>query len=209
MRDDQLLYIKAHLEEYNAMLRDKLPEHIIKFILSSSKSPILTSNFGPYSASLIHAVSEQKHDIPLIWCDTGFNTQQTLNFADKLVTDLKLNLKKYKSDEVYTDYDIPQEPGKEFDQFVQQIKLKPFRRAIEEHEPDVWFTNIRKGQTPYRDSLDILSLTKDGILKVSPFYYWSDTQLRGYLSQNSLPNEFIYYDPTKPKSNLECGLQLK
>lgn len=209
MRNDQLLYIKAHLDEYNAMLKDKSPEHIIKFVLSSSTSPILTSNFGPYSASLIHALSNQKQDIPLIWCDTGFNTQQTLNFADKLVSDLGLNLKKYKPAKNYSADDIPQNPGEEFDRFVQHIKLNPFRSAIEEHEPDVWFTNIRKGQTVYRDSLDILSLTKDGILKVSPFYYWSDTQLRGYLSQHSLPNEFIYYDPTKPKSNLECGLQLK
>ena len=96
-----------------------------------------------------------------------------------------------------------------FQNFVNDVKLEPFKRALIEHNPDVWFTNIRRGQTAYRDTLDILSLTSDGILKVSPFYFWTDTELRGYLSQFNLPNEFIYFDPTKPKSNLECGIQFK
>ena len=209
MTDDQLLYIKAHLDEYNEMLRDKGPEHIIRFILSSSKRPILTSNFGPYSASLIHAVSKQRNGIPLIWCDTGFNTKQTVNFAKRIEESLPIDLKRYQPRKRYSEDELPSESGEAFQNFVNDVKLEPFKRALAEHNPDVWFTNIRRGQTAYRDTLDILSLTSDGILKVSPFYFWTDTELRGYLSQFNLPNEFIYFDPTKPKSNLECGIQFK
>ena len=90
--------------------------------------------------------------------------------------------------------------------FTEQVKLEPFKRAMAEHRPDVWFTNLRKGQTAHRDSLDILSLGSDGVLKVSPFFYWSDTQLDGYLSEYQLPNEHQYFDPTKVLENRECGL---
>ena len=90
--------------------------------------------------------------------------------------------------------------------FTEQVKLEPFKRAMEEHQPDVWFTNLRKGQTAHRDSLDIFSLGNDGILKVSPFYHWSDTQLDTYLDERGLPNEFKYFDPTKVLENRECGL---
>lgn len=204
MYNDQLIYIKANLEEYNRVLRDKSPQEIIKFLLSTATRPILTSNFGPNSASLIHAVSEQKSGIPLIWCDTGFNTPETLAYAKKLDERLSFSLKKYKAPISYERPLAHEEEG--FQEFVKAVKLDPFAKALKEHNPDVWFTNIRKGQTAYRDTLDILSLTKDGVLKVSPFYHWSEIELQGYLKQHNLPNEFNYYDPTKPKSNLECGI---
>jgi phosphoadenosine phosphosulfate reductase len=79
---------------------------------------------------------------------------------------------------------------------------------MEEHQPDVWLTNLRKGQTAHRDSLDILSLSKDGVLKVSPFFHWSDEQLDGYLKDHQLPNEHNYFDPTKVLSNRECGIHI-
>ena len=36
---------------------------------------------------------------------------------------------------------------------------------MQEHKPDVWFTNLRKGQTAHRASLDILSLSKERVEK--------------------------------------------
>ena len=58
----------------------------------------------------------------------------------------------------------------------------------------------------FRDNIDIVSVSKDGIVKVSPFYHWSDKELDEYLEMNKLPNEFTYFDPTKVDSNRECGL---
>jgi len=90
--------------------------------------------------------------------------------------------------------------------FTEQVKLEPFRRAMAEHQPDVWFTNLRKGQTAFRDSIDVLSRSADGILKVSPFYDWSDADLDQYLKEHHLGIETKYFDPTKVLGNRECGL---
>jgi phosphoadenosine phosphosulfate reductase len=92
--------------------------------------------------------------------------------------------------------------------FTEQVKLEPFSRAMKEHQPDVWFTNLRKGQTSFRNSIDIVSESKDGIIKVSPFYNWSDEALDRYLEAKNLSNEFTYFDPTKVESNRECGLHI-
>ena len=92
--------------------------------------------------------------------------------------------------------------------FTEQVKLEPFSRAMKEHQPDVWFTNLRKGQTSFRNSIDIVSKSKDGIIKVSPFYHWTDEALDTYLEENGLPNEFTYFDPTKVANNRECGLHI-
>jgi phosphoadenosine phosphosulfate reductase len=77
---------------------------------------------------------------------------------------------------------------------------------MQEHQPDVWFTNLRKGQTAFRDSIDMVSQDANGIVKVSPFYNFSDEDLDTYLNLHNLPNEHIYYDPTKVLENRECGL---
>ena len=101
---------------------------------------------------------------------------------------------------------IPDVNDPKHKEFTNQVKLEPFKRAMKEHQPDLWFTNLRQGQTAFRDSIDIVSQGANGVIKVSPFYYYSDAELDLYLEENKLPNEFKYFDPTKQLDNRECGL---
>src|SRR5699024_9228187 len=92
---------------------------------------------------------------------------------------------------------------------TQQVKLEPFQRPMKETQPDICFTNLRKAQSACRDTLDIVSKGEDGVLKVSPLFYWSDQELDIYLKENQLENEFKYFDPTKVLENRECGLHIQ
>jgi phosphoadenosine phosphosulfate reductase len=95
------------------------------------------------------------------------------------------------------------------DEFTREVKLEPFGRAMAEFAPEVWLTAIRKEQTPFRDSLDIV--TQDistGLIKVAPMFYWSELDLEEYLVENDLPIEEDYNDPTKVLKNRECGLHV-
>ncbi len=196
---------------YNEMLRSKSPKEITAWVLDFANSPIVTTNFGPFSASMLNLVTSVKSDIPVIWCDTGYNTSHTYLHAKQMSKALRLNLFTYVPLQTASQRDaffggIPKIGDPNHKIFTKQVKLEPFRRAMKFHRPDVWFSNIRKGQTAWRDTLDILSFTKDGLLKVSPFYNWSNDQLAEYLSKNNLPNEQKYFDPTKVLENRECGL---
>ena len=84
--------------------------------------------------------------------------------------------------------------------------ISGFKRAMKEIKPDLWITNLRKGQTKFRDNIDIVSESNKGLLKISPFYYWSDLELEDYMDENNLENEFDYFDPTKVDEKRECGL---
>ena len=200
----------SELNEQNKVLAVKSPNDIIYWALSITDKPIITTNFGPFSASLLYAVTNQSPKINVIWVDTGYNTSQTYKYALGLIKKLKLNIDIYvpKESVAYRDITlgIPTIEDPKLAIFTEQVKLEPFRRAMNIHKPDLWFTNIRKGQTAHRDNLDILSLSKDGILKVSPFYNYSDNDLKEYLQTHQLPNETRYYDPTKQVDNRECGL---
>lgn len=202
--------LNEQIKNLNSQFADSSPKEIIEWAIKQSNKAVVTTNFRPYEVAILEAVSAVKNDIPVVWCDTGYNTPNTYRHAEALTNRLNLNIKLYvpQQTSAYRDVvmGIPQIDSPEHAEFTEQVKLEPFRRAMAEHKPDVWFTNLRKGQTALRDSLDILSLSKDGVLKVSPFYHWDDTQLDAYLNEKNLPNEHKYFDPTKVLENRECGL---
>ena len=202
--------IKYSIKELNQRFETSSPSEIIKWALTKCKTPIVTTNFGPYSASLLHALSTIKSDIPVIWGDSGYNLNVTYRYAVTLSDQLDLDLKVYTPkftrgyiDASMGDYMADEKGHKAFTDLV---KIEPLKVAFEEHKPDVWFTNIREDQTDFRKGLGIFSRSKSGILKVSPFYKYSKDDLQSYLDKHSLPNELSYFDPTKIFENRECGL---
>ncbi|MCH4821815.1 phosphoadenosine phosphosulfate reductase family protein [Gramella lutea] len=204
-------YSAKELKALNSQLKGIDPSEVIRWVLVNSKKPVITTNFRPYEAAILHAVVSEKPDTTVVWCDTGYNTPQTYKHADAVIRQLGLNVKLYtpKQTAAYRDAlngGIPDVNSPQHEEFTRQVKLEPFQRAMAQQQPDVWFTNLRKGQTAFRDSIDILSYSKDGLLKVSPFYHWTDEKLDDYLKKYDLPNEFKYFDPTKVLSNRECGL---
>lgn len=198
------------LVKINKTLKDKTPDQIIEWALSVAKNPLITTNFRPYEVAILEAVAKQSPDIKVIWCDTGYNTRNTYVHANALIHQLSLNIKLYVPQQSTAHRDvtlgIPEVDTTEHKLFTEQVKLEPFRRAMQEHQPDLWFTNLRKGQTAFRDSIDIVSQDKNGLIKVAPFFYWSDEELDKYLEEKNLPNEHKYFDPTKVLENRECGL---
>ncbi|WP_026775646.1 phosphoadenosine phosphosulfate reductase family protein [Polaribacter sp. Hel_I_88] len=200
------------VDKINKELQDKSPSEIISWAISYAKNPIITTNFRPYEVAILNAVTEVKKDIKVIWCDTGYNTIQTYKHAEEIIQKLNLNIQLYVPKQTVAHRDVvlgvPSIDDEKHTLFTEQVKLEPFQRAMQEHKPDVWFTNLRKGQTAFRNSIDVVSISKDGIIKVSPFYNSSDEELDAYLEEKGLPNEFKYFDPTKVESNRECGLHI-
>ena len=199
-----------NLEKINATLKSLSPKEIAEWAFSLQKKTVVTTNFRPFEAAILHAVCTVKPSTDVIWCDTGYNTLNTYKHANSVIDQLQLNVHLYVPKQSVAHRNsimgIPEITDSNHKIFTEQVKLEPFTRAMKEHEPEVWFTNLRKDQTEFRNSIDIVSLSKDGIIKVSPFYHYSDTEMEIYLKENNLPNEFKYYDPTKVLANRECGL---
>ncbi len=203
-------FTQEEIAKYNEELKDKSPLEIVQWAVSKAKKPVVTTNFRPYEASILEVCVVAKADMPVIWCDSGYNTPNTYRHAEAVIAQLNLNVDLYVPQQTVAHRDVvmgvPGVDDPKHAEFTKQVKLEPFGRAMEAHKPDVWFTNLRKGQTALRDSLDILSLGANGVLKVSPFYNYSDAELDVYLEEKGLPNEYKYFDPTKVLGNRECGL---
>lgn len=203
------------LKAVNAELNKKTPQEIIQWALSLAKKTIVTTNFGPHEAAILNMVNEQAADMPVICVDHGYNTDATYRFAESVIQRLSLNMHYYtplvtakRREIIYGGFpSIDDEQA--HDDFTREVKLEPFSRAMSEFKPEVWLTAIRKEQTPFRDSLDIV--TQDittGVIKVAPLFYWTELDLEEYLVENDLPMEDDYFDPTKVLANRECGLHV-
>ncbi|NRD21318.1 phosphoadenosine phosphosulfate reductase family protein [Winogradskyella eckloniae] len=205
--------IDIDIDVWNKKLRDKTPVEIAEWALKLTDNYIVTTSFGIYSSVLLSTMSQLDKDIRVVWCDTLYNQPTTYEHAEKLIEKYNLNIHKYQS--LYTKEEIDATiglPSLEDDNhavFSEAVKLEPFRRALKEQNPDIWFTNIRVRQTEYRDKKDILSYSKDGILKVSPFYYWSNEDLDQYIEERQLAKNNYYFDPIKALLNRECGIHLQ
>jgi phosphoadenosine phosphosulfate reductase len=204
------------ISKANAELRNKSPLDIVNWAVAQAKGrAIVSTNFRPYEAVLLHLCVQVQPDIPVLWVDHGYNRPATYKHAEALKQLLKLNLKAYVPKLTAAHYDAAfggaPEPTPENEErikaFSTVMKLEPFQRGMKELAPTVWITALRKVQNPNRAGLDIVSEDKNfGVLKVSPVFYWSDADMEKYLKQHHLPNEWDYFDPAKADDKRECGL---
>jgi len=200
----------------NADLQNKPALDIVKWAIAHANGRALVStNFRPYEAVILHLVTRVQPDIPVLWVDHGYNRPATYKHAEDLKARLKLNIKAYLPKLTAAHYDavfggMP-EPTPENEErikaFSTVMKLEPFQRGMKELAPTVWLTALRKVQNPNRAGLDIVSPDGNfGSLKISPVFHWSDAEMEAYLKQHDLPNEWDYFDPAKADEKRECGL---
>jgi phosphoadenosine phosphosulfate reductase len=202
------------LARWNAELRDQSPLEITRWALAQSGGRALVStNFRPYEAVILHLATQIQPEIPVLWVDHGYNRPATYRHAEDLRQRLGLNLHAYlpRLTPAHRDAVFGPIPTTEDEaglkKFSALMKLEPFQRGMKEMAPTLWITALRKVQNPNRAGLDIVSEdTNFGALKVSPLFYTSDADLEEYLTRHNLPNEWDYFDPAKADEKRECGL---
>ena len=200
----------------NEQLREKSPQKVVEWAIAQADGrAIVSTNFRPYEAVILHLVTQVQPDIHVLWVDHGYNREATYTHAEELKARLNLNIQAFVPKLTAAHYDAAHggmpEPTEENEAAIKAfstvMKLEPFQRGMKELAPTVWFTALRKVQNPNRAELNIVSPDNNfGSLKVSPFFNWSDEEMEAYLEDHNLPNEWDYFDPAKADEKRECGL---
>jgi phosphoadenosine phosphosulfate reductase len=210
-RETNKMSAALQMLDENSLLSEQSPLEIVEWALSQNKKAIVTTSFGPFSAVMLHLATRVKADVPIIWVDSGYNTLETYTYAEGLIKDLNLNIEVFIPEMTAARRSaimngIPAVDSDLHAEFTRQVKLEPFQRMISKIDPDIWLTAIRKDETDFRKTLDVVSEGPNGIIKVAPFLNWSEVDMEGYLYEHNLPQVSKYKDPTKAEENRECGL---
>lgn len=204
--------MEIDFDTVNASLRHASARDIVQWALGLGEKTIATTSMGRNAAVMLHLVSEVDKSLPTVWVDTGYNLRDTYVVAERLIRDLQLDMHVY-SPQMTSERrnaimgGIPTVDEEERHQeFTRQVKLEPFAQALQDFQPEIWLTGIRREETEHRKNLDIVSLDNRGIIKVAPIFYWSEDDVEDYMEQYQLPTCRHYFDPTKVHDGRECGL---
>jgi len=204
--------VDLDFDTVNNTLRNASAGEVIAWALCLGRRTVATTSMGRNAAVMLHLVSQVDKSVPTIWVDTGYNLRDTYVVAERLIRDLEVNIQVYSP--VMTSErrnalmgGIPTVDEVERHQdFTRQVKLEPFERALQDFQPEIWLTGIRRDETEHRRTLDIVSTDGRGIVKVAPIFYWSDEEVDAYMERFDLPTCKHYFDPTKVHDGRECGL---
>ena len=186
---------------------------LVRWALGLQLPAIVTTNFRPYEAVLLHLVAQERPDVPVVWMDHGYNTEATYRYADEVARRLQLPLRIYqplrsRAHREAVDGPVPALDDPRHAAFTEEVKLEPFARALREMAPRVWFTALRASDSAVRAQMQPVSVNPDGLIKVAPLLHWTAKDLYQYCEAHGLPNNFDYVDPTKGEAQRECGLHL-
>jgi phosphoadenosine phosphosulfate reductase len=167
------------LPEYESLNADALVDRVLAQAAAAPKKalPCITCSFQAEDMIVLHLLRKRLPEIPVLFLDTGYHFAETYTYRDKMVTDWKLKLENLASKQSVPEQEAEfgilnrTDPAK----CCQLRKVEPLFGALEKY--DVWFTGLRREQSPTRKNLKAVEhhLLPSGktLLKVSPLAAWS------------------------------------
>jgi len=167
---------------------------VIERVLAENKGPAcITCSFQAEDMIVLDLLRKKKPRIPVLFLDTGYHFAETYAYRDKMVKAWDLNLENLAAKQSVADQEAQfgilnrTDPGK----CCQLRKVEPLFGALENYE--VWFTGLRREQSPTRKNLQVVEhhqLPSGKILlKVSPLAAWTWGQVWKYTADNKI--EFL------------------
>ncbi|MBW8191079.1 phosphoadenylyl-sulfate reductase [Neiella marina] len=196
---------RSGLAEVNAKLEGLSAQERVAWGLEHLPGvQVLSSSFGIQAAVLLHMMTQQQADIPVVLVDTGYLFPETYQFIDQLNDRLKLNLQIFRNPIgpgwQEARYGRLWEEGVEgIDKYNRMNKVEPMQRALEDLGVGTWYSGLRRSQSSTRSELPVVDTVK-GRYKMLPIIDWSNKDVHYYLKENDLP-----YHPLWDKGYVSVG----
>lgn len=208
---------------------------VIGDALAEGGAPCVTSSFQADCVALVQMVNEAAPGTPVLFLDTGYHFAETYAYRDEITSRLKLNLVNVMPAitvaEQESQFGILNQTAP--DRCCGIRKVEPLFRSIDPFA--IWFTALRRDQSPTRASLqhidDFRLPTGKTLRKVSPLANWSMKDVWAYVKSKDLPFLPLYdrgytsigcepctalpFDPENARSGrwggrkLECGIHIQ
>ena len=176
-------------EELDRALRNASPAEVIATALQTvgRERLALVSSFGTESAALLKVMADVDAAIPVVFLDTGWLFEETLNYRDSLIA--TLGLRDVRSIKPLEETLSREDPDRELwfsdpDACCRIRKVEPLARALKPFS--AWINGRKRFQGALR--ADIPVVEQDGVrLKFNPFANVSREEIEGIYKLANLP----------------------
>lgn len=178
------------------------PEERLAFAVEAFGEGLLfTSSFGAGSGVLLHLWSRVARHLPVVFIDTGFLFDETLEYRDELASRLGLRLRVVRPDVGRADFLA--EHGEDImkrdpDFCCAHNKVAPLAPLLAEARG--WVSGLRRDQSDTRADTPILLPTENGPVKVHPLATVTAAEAARYMIDNGIPEH-----PLKARRYLSIG----
>ena len=159
--------------------------------LTQGSSPCITCSFQAEDMAVLYLLLERRPDIPVLFLETGYHFPEVYQYRDEMTARYGLNLVNVMPLEA-----VAQEESKfgllyqsQPDQCCKFRKVGPLFAALENY--DVWFTGLRRVQSPTRANLQVIDNfplpSGKQLRKVSPLAAWDDKEVWTFTRQHGIP----------------------
>jgi phosphoadenosine phosphosulfate reductase len=208
------------------------PVDLIRSVLERGGKPCITCSFQANGIVLLHLIRKVLPEIPVLFLDTGYHFAETYAYRDRMARAWRLHLINVTPELSVADQESKY--GKLYreapDSCCEMRKVQPLAQALENY--DIWFTGLRRGDSPTRANIPQLeqhTLPSGKILlKANPLAFRTADEIWAYLTTHEIEHLPLYdqgftsigcqactklpVDPTNPRSGrwagrkLECGI---
>jgi len=218
--------LQEKIDEASSLIRRVFEQH--------AESAAVTCSFQTECMALVDLVIAERPGIPVLFLETGYHFPETYAYRDQMAERMHLNLvnlaSKMSVAEQESQFGILNQTAP--DRCCGMRKVEPLFRGLDDY--GVWFTALRREQSPTRASLqpvDHFKLpTGKQLWKISPLAAWTNADVWAYLKQRQIPVLPLYdrgytsigcepcttppADPENARSGrwggrkLECGIHI-
>jgi len=202
---------------------------VIAAALADAKAPCLTSSFQAECVVLTHLLRDRTPQVPVLFLDTFHHFAETLAYRDEMTKRWNLPLINLRAAEP----NVGLWQAESTDACCARHKVGPLFSALEAY--DVWFTALRRDQSPSRANVqhdEPFRLPSGKLIRrISPLAAWTARDVWAYAKQHEIPLLPLYdagytsigcepctslpFDPANPRSGrwqgqkLECGIHIQ
>ena len=168
-----------------------MTEDLIREVLEQNSGPAcLTCSFQAEDMVVLDMLRKVRPNIPVLFLDTGYHFRETYEYRDRMTRDWKLNLVNLEPE-----LTVAEQEGQfgilytnHPDQCCKMRKVEPLLRGLADY--DVWFTGLRREQSPTRAKLEPVEEHRlpsgKALVKVSPLARWTWKEVWSYLRVNEI-----------------------
>ena len=208
----------------------------IKETLAGGGTACVTSSFQAEDMVVVHLLLAERPDIPVLFLETGYHFPETIEYRDRMAAVWKLNLvnlaARQSVAEQEAQFGILNQTAP--DQCCKLRKVEPLFAGLADY--DLWFTGLRREQSPTRANLQAAEPFKlpggKTLVRISPVFDWTRRDVWQYMNEHGIPELPLYAQgytsigckpctslPVDPedlrsgrwqgKGKLECGIHIQ